>query len=106
MGSFRIFGALCLVTVVGCTEVTKVPVPTGGSRADASVTLSYNTNPYEIVTPDWETAQSSANARCQAWGYSRAEPFEGVQTQCQAFDGWGNCSSSVVSRTYQCLGRG
>ncbi len=92
--------------VAACTEVTKIPVPTAGSRADANVVLSYQQSSYEMVTPDWEAAQGSADARCRAWGYRKAEPFEGTNTQCQAFDGWGNCMMSTVSRTYQCLGRG
>ncbi len=91
-----------------CAEVAKTPVPTSGSRSDASVVLSYETNPYEIVTDvDWDAAQKAANARCEVWGYSEADPFAGTVTTCQGgFDMYGNCTSSLVSKTYQCMGRG
>ncbi|WP_081533516.1 YecR family lipoprotein [Rhodovulum sp. P5] len=102
----RSLSALCLVALAGCVEVTKTPVPTGGSRADASVVLSYDFTSAEKVTADWAAAQAAADARCRAWGYRRADPFEGVRTQCNQSDGWGNCIRGMVSRTYQCLGRG
>ncbi|WP_374107061.1 YecR family lipoprotein [Maritalea mobilis] len=83
-----------------------VPQPTGGSRADASVVLSYQQGAFEIVTPDWEGAQAGADARCRAWGYSRADPFEGTQRTCEQTDAYGGCVLTTYSRTYQCLGRG
>lgn len=76
--------------------VTKFPQPTGASRADASVTLSYQVSWFEGVIADWETAQRMAGQRCQAWGYSRADAFEGTNTRCERSDVCGNCSLSRV----------
>ncbi len=95
-----------VVALTACASVVKVPQPTGGSRADASVVLSYQFGAFEIVTPDWDTAQAAADARCKAWGYHRADPFEGTQSRCESPDGFGSCNLTTVSRTYQCLGRG
>ncbi|MBY6154062.1 YecR-like lipofamily protein [Vannielia litorea] len=97
---------LACAGLASCTEVTKVPVPTGGSRADASVVLSYEYTALEIVTADWNAAQSSADKRCRAWGYRKADPFQGTVNQCQQTDAYGSCIRGTVSKTYQCLGRG
>ncbi|SHL76349.1 YecR-like lipoprotein [Roseovarius marisflavi] len=83
-------------------EAPKTPVPTGGSRSDALVELSYDVGPYEQAVVDWDTAQASAVKRCRAWGYSKADPFEGVREQCQQFNGYGSCMRGTVTRTYQC----
>jgi hypothetical protein len=83
-------------------EVPKTPVPTGGSKSDALVELSYQVAGLEIAVVDWETAQISATKRCNSWGYRKADPFEGTKTQCQAFDGYGGCNLATVTRVYQC----
>lgn len=100
----RLVVPLALLGLIACTETIKVPQPTGGSRADASVVLSYQVGMFEVVSPDWVTAQSNANNRCRAWGYSKADPFEGLQNKCERTDMYGNCVMQTISRTYQCLG--
>lgn len=97
---------LAAFTLAACETTTVVPQPTAGSRADASVTLSYTSGLFAPTAPDWDAAQSSANSRCRAWGYSRADAFEGVSRICNARNGYGDCLEEVISRTYQCLGRG
>ncbi|RBW56095.1 YecR family lipoprotein [Ruegeria sp. A3M17] len=94
------------VLVAACEAQTIVPVPTSGSRDDANVVLSYNTGLYAPTTPDWAQAQASADARCKAWGYSKADPFQGTSQQCHSRNGYGQCLEATISRTYQCLGRG
>lgn len=96
---------LCLPLILtAACEVQKTPVPTGGSRSDASVDMSYEVLPLEKPVVDWASAESSATKRCNAWGYSKADPFEGVRTQCQAADMYGNCNRATVTKTYQCTG--
>ena len=100
----KIFVALSLaVLVAACTTQRVVPVATGGSKADASVEMGYNTGLFHPTEPDWPSAQITATKRCQAWGYSKAEGFDGVSTQCHQRNGYGQCLDATVTRTYQCL---
>lgn len=79
-------------------------VPTGGSRADGTVVLSYEHS--SLSKPQVDLAQGSqvAAERCRAWGYSSAAPFGGETRQCQAPGGYGGCYRWLASVTYQCLG--
>ncbi len=70
---------VALIALAGC-EVQKTPVPTGGSRSDALVEMSYDIGGLEVPVVDWDTALASATKRCNAWGYSRADAFEGTRT--------------------------
>jgi hypothetical protein len=90
-----IFMAAC------AADTAKTPMPTGGSRADGSVNMTFEFSAAENPIVDWEAAQVSAASRCGAWGYAGADPFEGVTTQCVAMSNWG-CMRTVVTRTYQC----
>lgn len=100
MQKIVLFSALAFA-VTAC-EVPKTPVPTGGSRSDALVEMSYDVGAYETPVVDWQTAQTSALKRCQAWGYRKADPFEGVREQCMQYNGYGSCLRGTVTRTYQC----
>lgn len=100
----RTIAILAVLAVAACTETIKTPVAVGGSRADASVEMAYQQNTFEIVTPDWNAAGIAAARRCQAWGYSRADAFEGTRSSCTRYDGFGGCAQMTHSRTYQCLG--
>ncbi|WP_371742192.1 YecR family lipoprotein [Pseudoruegeria sp. HB172150] len=88
--------------MAGC-EAQKTPVPTGGSRSDALVEMSFDVSALEIPVVDWETAAKSATKRCNAWGYRHADPFEGTKTQCQSTDIYGGCNYATVTRVYQCI---
>jgi hypothetical protein len=91
---------LPFLTFAAC-EVAKTPVPTGGSKSDGLVAVSYDVGPYEVPLVDWEAAQASATKRCNAWGYPKADPFEGVKNQCSQFT-YSGCAVQTVTRTYQC----
>jgi len=95
---FLIF--LPFLTFAAC-EVAKTPVPTGGSKSDGLVEVSYDVGPYEVPLVDWDAAQASATKRCNAWGYPKADPFEGVKKQCAQFT-YSGCNVQTVTRTYQC----
>ena len=113
---------ICLVVLIamamgliGC--VAKAPVfkdwaAVGGSRADATVRFSYSYNPREEIpeTNDLQL-QNLAQERCASWGYPDVEAFGGVETQCrsQFYNGWTGrmeCVDMLVSKTFQCVGRG
>lgn len=92
---------LIAFSLAGC-EVAKTPVPTGGSKSDALVELSFDVGELEVPVVDWQAAGVSAVKRCNAWGYRKADPFEGTRTQCLASDMYGSCTRSTITRTYQC----
>ena len=92
---------VALLLLSGCaTNVT--PQATGGSKADGTVTLSYEYGLFEQPVVDWSTAKVQAKERCKAWHYKNAEAFGGAQTHCLAFNGYGNCVRTQVNVTYQC----
>lgn len=79
-------------------------MPTGGSRADGTIEVSYEFGMFDAPVPDWEAAGLAASQRCAAWGYSGAEPFAGQKIVCQQPDGFGGCTRNLVTVTYQCVG--
>jgi len=91
-----------LVALAACAT-TKTLVPVGGSRSDGTVKLAYEFGMFEKPKVDGAAALQAATARCQAWGYTEAEPFGGYQTQCQAYNGYG-CVRTMVTVEYQCKG--
>jgi hypothetical protein len=90
-----------LASLAACA-VEKTPVPTGGSKSDGLVELSYQVGALEVPTVNWAAAQKSATKRCNSWGYRQADPFEGVKQQCVSSDIYGGCNMMTVTRVYQC----
>ena len=85
-----------------CT-VAKTLTPTGGSRSDGTVKLSYQYGAFEQPKIDMQQGQQAATARCQAWGYEGAEAFGGSTEQCQQSNAYG-CVSALVTVEFQCIG--
>lgn len=97
--SLMIFLSLCLS---GCA-VQKQLVPTGGSRADGTVKLSYEYGLFEQPVLDPQQGYRSAKQRCVAWGYADAEAFGGQITQCINFNQHG-CNRWMATMEFQCTG--
>ena len=102
---------VALVTLGGCAKpVPKDWTPTSGSRADATVKMSYWYDPTsEIPQTNEQQALELAKKRCASWGYSDVEAFGGVMESCtQWVAGFGGpmCIKMVVTKEYQCIGRG
>jgi len=95
-------GAIAL-SLTGCV-VNKELVPTGGSRSDGTVVLSYTYGLFEQPKIDAVQGQQSAAQRCRAWGYSEAEAFGGSTQQCLSHDMYGSCTMVQVNVQYQCIG--
>ena len=90
-----------MIVLVGCAS-QKVLQATGGSRSDGVVNLSFETGAFESPVVDWNQANTVALKRCQAWGYTAAEAFGGSTSQCQLYNGYGNCLRAFVTVPYQC----
>lgn len=108
-----LFLATIFLCGIGCAPkpVVKMWEASGGSRADATVEVGFLYNP-ETEKPEHSEQQALQEAlkRCQAWGYTNAEPFGLYKERCQKqryapYVGM-ICYQMFVSRQYQCLGRG
>jgi len=97
---------LALLVLGGCST-PKHWSATGGSRSDATVTLSYEVSEFEKPVMSASEAISLAKRRCRSWGYSGAEAFGGTTRSCTQFGGLLNgCSTWLVSKEFQCSGDG
>lgn len=90
--------------LLGGCAVHKDLVPTSGNRAGGTVTLSYEYGWLQrpVINPD--QGEAEAQQRCNAWGYSGAEPFGGGLVTCEDSNGDGECLRKRVDITYQCTG--
>lgn len=96
--------AIFSVLLVGCAPVAKEMVATGGSKADGVIELSYDYMEMETPTVNKEQGLKTAEKRCQAWGYKRAEAFGGEKTTCTQSPGlWTTCRKYITTVQYQCL---
>jgi hypothetical protein len=93
-----------LFGAAGCATQVDL-VPTGGSRADATVELSYEAGDLQQPIVDERQGEALASRRCNAWGYTGAEPFGGTTRRCVYMSGLG-CARWSYTKKYQCLGTG
>ena len=91
--------------VLSACAVQKEWIPTGGSRSDGMVRLSYEYGAFEKPILSGSQAQYMAAQRCGNWGYSGAEPFGGSLRRCSNFDPGFGCNRWMVTVSYQCTGR-
>ena len=91
---------LSVLLMQGCA-VQKQLVPTGGSRADGTIKLSYEYELFEVPQIDPQQGIMIAQQRCSAWGYKNAEPFGGARQNCIRPTNNG-CVRWLVSIDYQC----
>jgi hypothetical protein len=93
---------VCVFALAGCA-VQSTMVPTGGSRADGTVKLSYDFGAFQIPKVNPTQGLAAAKSRCSAWGYTGAEPFGGATKSCVDFS-MGSCNAFRVTVEYQCTG--
>lgn len=99
----KIIAVIAALTMLAGCAVQKTLTPTGGSRADGTVKLSYEFGAFEAPTVDLKQGQEVAAKRCAAWGYSGAEAFGGQSKSCSNFS-MGSCNIWMVTMEYQCTG--
>lgn len=101
-----LFAALAATALLSGCATSKNWSATGGSRADATVRLSYEYGLFEKPQVSEMQAISLATSRCQTWGYTGAEAFGGVTQQCNMPDAMGGCNRWMVTKEFQCTGTG
>lgn len=89
------------VVLAGCATVTHMAA-TGGSRSDGIVKLSFEVGEFDKVDINEADALRTARQRCAVWGYTDADPFEGITRQCQGRGMFGTCGQWFVTKEYQC----
>lgn len=103
MSRFIAVAMIIVLCSLGCAS-EKMWVPTGGSRADGTVRLSYEFSSLESPRLNPQQGIDAASSRCKAWGYLSAEPFGGQQRTCTSHDQFGSCTFWTVNADYQCTG--
>jgi hypothetical protein len=84
--------------------VQKQWIPTGGSRSDGVVKLSYEYGGLQVPTVDNEAGVALAKEKCAVWGYSGAQAFGGTIKTCASRDMYG-CNGYRVTAEFQCTGQ-
>ena len=92
---------LSIVSLSSCA-VNKTLYPTGGSKADGVIEMTYSYGGFEQPIVDWDVTEKTAAKRCKSWGYKNAEAFGGTLQQCNSYYN-GSCNSYLVTAKYQCL---
>lgn len=95
-------GVIVALTLAACAT-PEVLQATGGSRADGTVSLSFEYGLFQKPVVDWNQANATAAQRCAAWGYSSADRFGGVINRCEQYNQYG-CILTLVTVNYQCTG--
>lgn len=90
-----------VAALAACGTVTQMEA-TGGSRSDGIVKLSFEYDQFDRIELDEASALQTARQRCAVWGYTDADPFQGVIKQCQGRGLFGECGHWFVTREYQC----
>lgn len=103
MSYFRTFlGLFSVLLLTACATPTTMSA-TGGSKADGIVEMSYEYGEFQQPVIDPEQGMVSAVKRCKAWGYKKAEPFDGGVSTCIIPGGFGGCSRMRQTISYQCI---
>ena len=97
----KIIALILSLTLTGCASY-KTLEPVNGSKADGTVTLSYQYDWLEDPQVDWNLANDTAQHRCSAWGYKSAEKFSGSHSRCLERSESGACLQTQIDVVYQC----
>ena len=94
-------GAFALLIISACATDNKFR-PTGASRPDGIVQLSYDYVLSDRPVLDWMSAQDTAEERCTSWGYAGAQKSGAGRQICLTQDIFGRCKSFHVNVAYYC----
>ncbi len=105
MNNFKYLIIFILAILFQGCATQKTLIPTGGSRADGTVKLSYEYGLFEKPQIDLTQGEIAAKQKCAAWGYTGADAFGGVTTTCNHYYRHG-CDRWFATVEYQCTGAG
>lgn len=88
---------LCLLAACSTRVYSQ---PTGGSRADGTIEMTYTYDAFEVPVVNSENMHRMAARRCENWNYDGAERFGGQKRIC--IDRDTICYTWQVTITYQC----
>lgn len=91
---------LVALLLTGCAT-PKQWEPTGGSKTDGIVQLSYEQGQFENGQSNAAQGLTAATGRCQFWGYKGAERSGSEKSVCRTM-GKFNCLETTVTQDYAC----
>jgi S1-C subfamily serine protease len=100
---FSLLAVLIFALLFYGSAVQKDLLITDGSRADGTLTLSYEYGAFEQPKLNMENAQQKIIDKCKAWGYSGADFFEAGERHCLSYDAYGGCNRWKVIHKAQCI---
>lgn len=92
------------LALTACSTVDKNWSAVGGSKGDGTVKLAYEYTEFEVPSINIGQGNRIASQRCKAWGYNKAEAFEGETKSCVNRGGLSGCREWIVTREFQCTG--
>lgn len=100
-----ILAAICLAGLGACAgkPVVQPSQHDATSRADGIVAMTSVTGLHQPNRPDWSRADATALRRCKGWGHDD-QRLAGWRETCRGWDRWGRCTSTRVTRFYDCEG--
>lgn len=98
----RVILVLSILVLTGCAK-NVILTPTGGSKSDGIIEMSYSLGSFENPIIDEQESLNQAINRCKKWGYNDAEPFGGALRYCSLPSGLGGCQQQTITYKYQCL---
>lgn len=102
MKKYLVCFAITALGITGCATPVNWAA-TGGSRSDGTVKLSYQYGAFQQPVVNNQQGVDLASQKCQAWGYTNAEPFGGATRVCIDSNQYG-CDAWRVTAEFQCLG--
>jgi hypothetical protein len=98
---FSICTMLVFSVLFWSSSSQKEVLVTDGSRADGTLTMSYEYDDSDKPKINWDGAKKKAIKKCESWGYSDAEFFEGEVKKCISKDKDG-CNRWEITYKCQC----
>jgi len=93
---------LLLVLISNCATPIYLS-PTGGSKSDGTIKMSYQYNSFQVPEVEWGEAKKIAIEKCSSWGYTDAEKFGSGFETCLSRNQYGSCTNTRVDVEYQCI---
>lgn len=98
-----ILSAISVLLVSSCATAPTALTPSGGSKSDAIVEMSYSTGMFSSLVIDWNATDIAAADRCTNWGFNGAEKLGGGTKRCVERYDQDDCLRYEHVYKYQCV---